>query len=136
MITVRRAIRSDYPIIKEYDQFMGDRREDIEKGELFIADLDKHRAAGYLKLSSSMFFNKPFVTYLCINSEFRRKGIATELLLGVEQHVGWDRLFLSTEEDNHAMQDLLAKIGYAKCGDITHLNENGVSEWFYFKNLA
>ena len=136
MITVRRAIRSDYPIIKAYDPFMGDRREDIERGELFVADHDDHRAAGYLKLSSAMFFNKPFVTYLCVKSEFRREGVASKLLLGIEQHVGWHRLFISTEEDNIAMQELLAKLGYEKCGEITRLNENGVPEWFYSKDIG
>ena len=136
MITVRRATRTDYPIIKEYDQFIGDRREDIERGELFVADCDEHQGAGYLKLSSSMFFNKPLVTYLCVNPTFRRKGVATELLLGVEKHVGWERLFISTEENNHAMRELLPKIGYQKFGEITRLNENGVAEWFYSKDLG
>ena len=135
MINVRRAIRSDYPIIKAYDRFMGDRREDIERGELFIADFQDHRAVGYLKLSSDMFFNKPLVTYLCIHPEFRRKGLASRLLLEVEKHVGWDRLFISTGEDNQGMQELLPKVGYQKCGEISGLNENGTAEWFYWKDL-
>ena len=129
-------MRVEYPGAIYHVMSRGDRREDIERGELFVADCDEHQAAGYLKLSSNMFFNKPFVTYLCVDSNFRRKGIATKLLIGIETHVGWERLYLSTEEDNHAMRELLPKVGYQRCGKITNLNENGVPEWFYSKNLG
>ena len=136
MINIRHAIRSDYPIINQYDQFMGDRREDIEKGELFVADFQEVRAVAYLKLSSYALFNKPLVVYLVVNPDYRRKGIAMELLLGIEAHVGWDRLFISTEKGNDAMHALLPKAGYQSCGHIDGLNEDGATECFFFKDIS
>ena len=114
---------------------MGDRREDIEKGELFVADLPDAQAVAYLKLSSYALFHKPFVVYLVVNPQYRRKGVAMQLLLGIEQYVGWHRLFISTEKRNEAMHALLPKAGYKRCGEIDGLNADGATECFYCKDL-
>ena len=108
----------------------------MQRGELFVADLPDAQAAGYLTLSAYAFFNRPLVTFVCVNPEHRRKGVGLQLLLGVEPHVGWERLYISTEEDNTAMHALLAKAEYQKCGEISQLNLDGRDEWVYFKDLS
>jgi len=76
---IRKAKVSDYSAILEYDEFPGDRRIDIERGELLIADCGLDQAVGYLRVTSNEFFNKPLIAIVNTDPDFRSIGIASRI---------------------------------------------------------
>ena len=77
LIEIRRAKYSEAKQLKEFDEFIGDRRINNSRGELFVALYNKE-LAGFITYSSTYFFNRPFIELLCVKNEFRRKGIGNE----------------------------------------------------------
>ena len=55
-IKIRPAEVTDYKIIKAYDQFAGDSRFDMQRGELLVADLDEN-ASNHLALGNAYKFS-------------------------------------------------------------------------------
>ncbi|MEM8541701.1 MAG: GNAT family N-acetyltransferase [Pseudomonadota bacterium] len=118
----RRGVFSDYPVIAEYDEFIGDRRLDLQKGEIWVCDSANEISVGYLRVSSDHFFAWPFVSYLCVQEKHRRQGVASGLLQSLREEMTFSRLYVSTEENNHAMRSLLKKLDADPIGHIDQLN--------------
>lgn len=130
-ITVRDCVVSDYPIIAEYDQFMGDRRVDLERGEFVVADLGKSKAVGYLKLTSNEFFNKPLISIVNVSKEYRRLGIGSKLISHALTQTKWHQVYLTTKPRNSGMQTLVVKLGFEEVGIVKGLNFNGEDELIF-----
>ena len=73
---VRKSRFSDYQYLLKFDEFTGDRRIDMERGELLVADLDSKACIGYAKLTSYEFFNKPLISIVNTHPEYRGIGVA------------------------------------------------------------
>jgi GNAT superfamily N-acetyltransferase len=91
------------------------------------------RPAGYGILSRK-FFSREFVELLFVSEDQRRKGVGTSILKAIEDTVGKDRLFTSTNESNAPMRALLEKCGYQPSGKIDNLDP-GDPELVYVKFL-
>jgi GNAT superfamily N-acetyltransferase len=89
--------------------------------------------AGYGILSHK-FFSREFVELLYVKREERRKGIGTAILRAIEETIGGDRLFTSTNESNMPMRKLLERCGYRPSGKIDNLDP-GNSELVFVKFL-
>src|SRR6185369_346216 len=116
-IEIRRATRAEAKQIKEFDEFIGDRRINNSRGELFVA-LYNNELAGFITYSSAYFFDRPFIQLLCVKKEFRRKGIARELMMkivGIYEEID---LWTSTEEWNTEAESLFTSMGFVKCGKL------------------
>ena len=118
---IRKATSNDLGAIISFDIFAGDRSAEVERGECFVA-LEGERVAGYIVFNHS-FYLKPFVQFLCVHPDFRRRGLADELLEYVEGLCDGDRLFTSTESDNLPMLSLLNRRGYRVSGVIENIQE-------------
>jgi len=82
------------------------------------------------------FFDRPFVRLLAVAPAFRRRGAARALLLAVETAARpAGELFVSTEQINVPMQNLLASLGYEPSGSVDNLNAPGNLELIYYKRL-
>lgn len=127
-ITIRPAEVSDYRIINDYDDFAGDRRIDMERGELFVADTADERSVGFLKLTSNEFFNKPMISIVNVRPNLRRRGIASALIRNAVEKASWCKVYTSTEADNEVMHLLLPKLGFERVGSIGGLNFDGGDE--------
>ena len=130
-IVVRPAQFADYKIIREYDEFLGDRRLDIQRRELLVADLGDERAVGFLKATASAFLDRPLVELLCVAQALRRRGVATRLLEAACKHYRGCQIYLTTEESNGNMRRLLDAIGWANVGYIDGFNISGERELIY-----
>lgn len=119
---IRPAEVSDYRIINEYDDFAGDRRIDMERGELFVADTADERSVGFLKLTSNEFFNKPMISIVNVRPNLRGRGIASALIRDAIERANWHKVYTSTEADNDVMHHLLPKLGFVRVGSIGGLN--------------
>ena len=69
------------------------------------------------------FFHHTFIWLLFTSPERRRIGVATSLIRYVEINCSTPKLFISTNESNKKMQNLMDKLGFSKTGRVENLDE-------------
>lgn len=131
---IRAGKLTDLEAINSYDEFAGNRREEIEGGRLFVYEADGF-PAGYVSFAAQNFVGHPYVTYLCVESKYRRREIGRRLLEHIEAIFAKRILVVSTESTNEAMLSLLKKLGYTYSGSLMGLNEGGDDEVFFLKSI-
>lgn len=134
-LNIRLAQRTDFAQLREWDEFWGDRRQDMQRGEIYVAEFDKEECLGYMRLARNEFLNFPLVAALCTKPSARRTGVAMELLRYLEVVIPSLQVFITTEITNKEMITLLNKIGFHECGYIDHLNSDGSRELVYTKKF-
>ena len=134
MITVRPAKFDDFPIIAEFDEFLGDRRLDMQSGLKIVADLGEQTTVGYIRIGPSELLGWPCLTALCVRSDCRRRGVGHELLVNAQAEERFTKLFTTTEQSNAPMHSLLSRVGARKVGEIDALNLNDETEMIYLLN--
>lgn len=128
MINLRPARFEDFPLIQEMDEFLGDRRLDLQSGLLTVAEAADQNITGYARVDPSCFLGWPCLTSLCVGFGYRRTGVGSALLLNAQQDERYTRLFTTTEQSNIAMHKLLDKVGAWKIGALNDLNLSGETE--------
>jgi hypothetical protein len=134
-IQILRAENSDAQRIRAFDEFKGDRAGEIAAGHCFIA-LIGDDIVGYASYEPRGLLGQPLLTYLCVKIEFRRQGIATALVDAVHNDANGRILISSTEDWCVATQAIFAKLGWRRIGEISGVNKDGSSEWFYGIDLG
>ena len=127
-IIIRPARFTDYPIVRDYDVFIGDRRLDMQRGEMIIADVGQNKAVGYAVLNGRGFIDWPLVQYLCVKQQFRRQGVARNLLAHLCRQGNTQVIYLTTEDDNTPMLHMLQMLAWRHVGRIDAFNFNGQHE--------
>jgi ribosomal protein S18 acetylase RimI-like enzyme len=139
MISIRMAVSSDAETIINLDPLS---RIDPRRTPFIIRSINSTQCyviectdevVGYGVLEYSLY-DCGFVAMLYIHPEYRRKGLASELMKYFEALCKTEKLFTSTNESNTPMQALLARIGYRRSGVIENLDERD-PELVYFKRL-
>jgi len=141
-LTIRAAVAADLPALRALDvPIAAPARQaaildqSVAEGGCLIA-CDAAQCAGFATWDRG-FFDRPFVRLLGVAAAFRRRGVARALLLAVEAAARRDgELFVSTEQINVPMQNLLASLGYESSGTIDHINAPGNLELVFYKRLA
>ncbi|WP_162894083.1 hypothetical protein [Phaeobacter sp. LSS9] len=131
MYKIRFGRFSDYTLLENYDEFIGDRRLDLQSGEITVADGQEANAVCYIRTSSGAFLGWPLLTTLCLNSNYRRCGDGEALMKHAIQNGRFNRLFTSTEVGNMAMRSLLAKVDAQEIGHVDCLNLNDEREFLF-----
>jgi len=127
-IRIRPALRRDFPLIREWDEFWGDRRQEMQRGELYVAVDQEDMVVGYVRVARNEFLNFPLVAGLCVRPDHRRKGIGIFLMRHVDAVLAGLRVFCTTETTNNEMLALLEKVGYKIVGHVDALNSDGSRE--------
>ena len=111
------------------------RRESIQSAVTagFCHIAEKEKILGFTVLDYS-FYGNGFVSLLVVRPDFRRQGVASELLKHMESICTTGKLYTSTNESNLPMQALLEKLGYLPSGIIYGLDE-GDPELVFHKIL-
>lgn len=131
-INIRQALSTDFEPIDRFDIFAGDRQAEIERQECYVA-VEENIITGYVTCDRT-FYCHPFMRYLCVDFEYRRKGIGDRMMAFVEAKFQGDRLFSSTESDNLPMLNLFNKRGSKISGIIENLFQ-AKPEIVYCKDL-
>jgi ribosomal protein S18 acetylase RimI-like enzyme len=76
------------------------------------------------------FFGHPFLERISTAEPQRRRGIASALMANIEIGFEGDRMFVSTNESNQTMRELLVKRGYRVSGMVENLDP-GDPELFF-----
>lgn len=78
------------------------------------------------------FFGHPFLELILTAAGFQRRGVASALMAKIEQDHLDQRLFVSTNESNTVMRDMLTARGYEPAGQVDHLDP-GDPELFFVR---
>ena len=68
------------------------------------------------------FFGHPFLELIASSPQVRRQGVASALMTNIEAGIIDDRMFVSANESNEAMRQLLIKRGYRVSGMVENLD--------------
>jgi len=98
-VEVRRAMDDEVKRIEEFDVFQGDRRLDNWRGELLVC-VEGGTVLGFVTYSSSLFYNRPFISLLAVREGHRRRGVAAALVGRVLEIYDGLTVWISTEEGN------------------------------------
>ena len=134
MATIRYAEPSDVPVIGRFDAFSGARIVEAVERRMLVAEQDDI-IVGYIAWQLGGFFDRDYVTKLVVASSYRRQGIASELLLALEQEIQ-SRVFITVGETNEAARALLSDLGWKQAGHIEHVVSSGETQLFLFKDLC
>lgn len=139
MILIRRGNVSDVEAISAFDlvavrdekrrQFI---QRSVASSTCYVA-VYENEVIGYGVLSYT-FYDNGCIEMLYVNSNHRRRGVATALLRHLESLCETPKLFTSTNRSNLAMQSLLVESGYELSGVIQNLDE-GDPELVFYKLL-
>jgi GNAT superfamily N-acetyltransferase len=108
----------------------------IVEGDVFVAEVDASPAA-YLRLEY-LWSTTPYIALIRVLEGFRGRGIGRSLLAFVESELkltGHTALYSSSQADEPRPQAWHRHMGFEECGIISGLNEGGVGEVFFRKQL-
>lgn len=132
---IRRAAYEEAKDIRAWDEFVGDRRIDNWRGELFIA-VDEGEVVAYISYSSNLFYNRPFIGLLCVRASHRRRGIGRQLVNQVLRAYDGLDVWVSTEEWNEPAVKLFESLGFKKMGTIKGLNRDESVEAYFLRQAS
>ena len=136
-ISVRYADYPDSDFVGQDGYVSGEvLRRKIEAQEVFIAEQAKKPAA-YLRLEF-LWSEIPYIALIQVMDPFRKQGIGRALLSHVEvvlRKSGHTKLYSSSQVDEPEPQEWHRHMGFIECGVIAGLNEGGIGEIFFSKEL-
>jgi ribosomal protein S18 acetylase RimI-like enzyme len=100
-----------------------------------LAAVAPGKVVGFGILGNSLLFNREFIELLIVRPEYRRRGVAADIIKQIESMCLTDKLFTSTNESNTVAQKTFEACGFVRSGYIENLDE-GDPEVIYFKRLA
>ncbi len=140
MIDIKQAREEHIQAICSFDHVVktdnGERgkfiRDSVRKEICYVAEMNGG-AVGYTVLDYG-FYACGMIEMLYVHSDFRRKGIGSELIKHIESICKTEKLFTSTNQSNLPMQGLMNRMGYVPSGFIDNLDDSD-PEIVYFKRL-
>ncbi len=109
----------------------------IDMKEVIIAEVEEE-IVGCLKIEY-LWTHMPFISYIIVKEEFRGLGIGLALLSFLEKYLRDEKevefLLSSSMTDATKAQKWHMKRGFKECGFISSINEEGVGEVFFRKDL-
>jgi N-acetylglutamate synthase-like GNAT family acetyltransferase len=138
MRSIRKAILEDISGLSHCDTefWFGSRNECIERairrgGGYVLEQEGRVIAVAVLEYT---FFEHGFISWLYVRPAARRTGAGETLLRYLESICQTPKLFSSTNQSNHPMQALFAKVGFEQSGVIHNLDPND-PEIVYYKAI-
>ena len=137
IITTRFAAPADHDFVRQ-DQHLPHEivSRKIERREVIVAELDGS-PAGYLRLEY-LWSKIPYVELIRVIPGRRGRGVGTALLKFAEEFLraqGHTALYSSSQVNEAEPQAWHRRAGFAECGIIAGINEGGIGEVFFRKQL-
>ena len=99
-------------------------------GRLLVAEW--HGAvAGYASVMPAGLLGQPFLAYLCVRPDLRRRGVARTLVRAVQTGTTGRMLLTSTEDWCAEAHSLFTSVGGQRVGELAQVNRDGSTEVFY-----
>jgi len=127
---VRPATPADLEAVERFDEFGGNRQQEIAAGTCLVA-CNAEVIVGYASYDPRGLLGQPLLGYLCVRPQFRRQGVATALVKKVQSVAKGRKLISSTEDWCVGTQRIFERLGWSRIGQISEVNKDGSTEWFY-----
>lgn len=104
--------------------------------EILIAE-HNDQAAGYLRLEY-LWTKVPYIGLILVKEEYRGQGIGTALIQYLQTHLkqrGLTKLYSSSQVNEEEPQRWHRTKGFKETGIINGINEEGIGEVFFVKEL-
>jgi GNAT superfamily N-acetyltransferase len=111
-------------------------RRKLEWREVIVAEFDGG-LVGFLLLEY-LWSKVPYVALIRVSPAYRRRGVGKALLAFVEEFLrgqGHTAFYSSSQVDEAEPQAWHRRVGFAECGIIAGINEDGIGEVFFRKQL-
>jgi ribosomal protein S18 acetylase RimI-like enzyme len=136
-LTTRFALPSDLDFVGQ-DQYLLPEivRRKIEWREIIVAEVNDG-LAGYLRLEY-LWAKVPYIALIRVLPEYRGQGVGKALLMFVEEFLraaGQSTLYSSSQANEAEAQAWHRHAGFEECGIINGINEDGIGEVFFRKEL-
>jgi GNAT superfamily N-acetyltransferase len=136
-VTVRTATIEDLDNVgQDYYLSRSVLERKIEAGEVFLVYLGE-MPCGYIRLEY-LWSLIPYIALIRVREDQRGKGLSRALLKFVEERLrnqGYDFLYSSSQVNEPAPQAWHRHMGFEECGLINGINEGGIGEVFFRKQL-
>jgi ribosomal protein S18 acetylase RimI-like enzyme len=137
MMNVRYATQHDLTFVAQ-DEYVPVHTvaRKIEEREVLVAERDSV-LAGYLRIEH-LWSRLPYITLIRVLPDFRRRGVGRALLGFLEDQLraaGYVVLLSSSQADELEPQAWHRHMGFVECGRLEGINEGGVDEVFFRKQL-
>lgn len=133
---IRLGTLKDLEQIDLFDEFGGDRRQEITENYLIVYLINNQVVAYITTIERSCLCGHPLISFLCVHPQYRRQGIASQLFTVVEKKYSDRRLFISTESNNPIMLALIKKRNYTMAGTLAKINDDGSDEVYFYRSLV
>ncbi|MGG5461629.1 GNAT family N-acetyltransferase [Clostridium sp. B9] len=138
-LNVRFANQNDLEAAMEFDLHRNEKvvSNKIEMKEVIVAE-SEGEIVGCLKLEY-LWTHMPFISYIVVKDGLRHGGIGASLLGFLENYLRDEKeaefLLSSSMTDATKAQKWHMRRGFKECGFISGINEEGVGEVFFRKDL-
>ncbi len=137
-IRVRFAAVSDEDVCRRFDKYLppASLSYKLREQEILLAE-EADKPIGYLRLDY-LWGKIPFIGLILVRQGHREHGVGRALLPALERYLseaGHSCLYSSSQADEPAPQSWHRRVGFIECGIIAGMNEGGVGEVFFRKNL-
>ena len=109
----------------------------VEQGEIIVAE-KAGWLVGYLRFEH-LWSVVPYVALIWVVEDQRQQGISRAMLHYLEnvlRQQGHTALYSSSQANEPEPQAWHRHVGFKECGFITGINEGGIGEVFFRKNLS
>jgi N-acetylglutamate synthase-like GNAT family acetyltransferase len=109
----------------------------VEQGEIIVAE-KAGQLVGYLRLEY-LWSTVPYIALIWVVEDQRQQGIGSAMLRYLEnvlREQGHTALYSSSQANEPEPQAWHRHVGFEECGFIAGMNEGGVGEIFFRKDLG
>jgi N-acetylglutamate synthase-like GNAT family acetyltransferase len=137
-VHVRFATTHNFAAAQSFDRYLAESilRRKIEAQEILIAERDG-KVIGYLR-QEYLWSIAPYIAMIHVLPGYRQQGTGRALLHFLESYLrdgGHAALYSSSQADEPEPQAWHRHMGFEECGIINGINEGGVGEIFFRKQL-
>lgn len=100
-------------------------------GQASLVAIERGEIAGFLALKPGHFYQRDFIDLLYVAPRWRRHGIGRTLMRAALRNASTSRVFVSTNESNTPMRELLRSQGWTPSGVLTGLDEGDPEHVFF-----
>jgi GNAT superfamily N-acetyltransferase len=99
--------------------------------EASLVAVEDGEIVGFLAVKPGHFYKRDFIDLLFIAPGWRRQGIGRALLDAAVRNAATPRVFVSTNESNTPMRELLRREGWSPSGVLVGLDEGDPEHVFF-----
>jgi GNAT superfamily N-acetyltransferase len=134
MAELRAAQAGDVGAVVAIDPHGPGRPSEIEalvREQASLVAVEHGEILGFLAIRPGHFYQRDFIDLLLVAPRSRRQGIGRALMRAALQNASTPRMFVSTNQSNMPMRELLRSEGWSASGVLTGLDENDPEHVFF-----